>query len=123
MTVTTNATNMELRHTLMEFIEKEGRDNIYKVTIVGYRNPDFDIDLEGLAQVGNVVSVMDRTEPDYDFEELYERNKDNLLGMFIKNISTRMFSLQYSRRPYTMGLRRYLRLWRTNNDNKRYSID
>ena len=46
--------------------------------------PDFDIDLEGLAQVGNVVSVMDRTEPDYDFEELYERNKDNLLGMFIK---------------------------------------
>ena len=84
MTVTTNAPNMELRHTLMEFIEKEGRDNIYKVTIVGYRNPDFDIDLEGLAQVGNVVSVMDRTEPDYDFEELYERNKDNLLGMFIK---------------------------------------
>lgn len=49
MTVTTNATNMELRHTLMEFIEKEGRDNIYKVTIVGYRNPDFDIDLECLA--------------------------------------------------------------------------
>ena len=42
------------------------------------------VDLEGLAQVGNVVSVMDRTEPDYDFEELYERNKDNLLGMFIK---------------------------------------
>ena len=76
MTVTTNATNMELRHTLMEFIEKEGRDNIYKVTIVGYRNPDFDIDLEGLAQVGNVVSVTDR--------ELYERNKDNLLGMFIE---------------------------------------
>ena len=75
---------MELRHTLMEFIEKEGRDNIYKVTIVGYRNPDFDIDLEGLAQVGNVVSVTDRTEPDYDFEELYERNKDNLLGMFIE---------------------------------------
>lgn len=83
MTVSPNATNMELRHTLMEFIENEGKDNIYKVSIVGYRDPEFEIDVEGLANVGNVVSVTDRTEPDYDFEELYENNKDNLLGMFI----------------------------------------
>lgn len=82
--VAANDTNMSIRHELQEVIENEGSDNMYKITMTGYRDPDFEIDTYGINKIGNIVSVIDKTEPDYDFEELYDDNKNNLLGMFIK---------------------------------------
>ncbi len=83
-TVNPKITNMELRHRLKDAITESGEDNMYMIILDGYRNPDFEIypsDIEGL---GNIVSVQDETVPDFDFEELYEENKDNILGMFIQ---------------------------------------
>ena len=37
-------------------------------------------------QLGNVIEVVDQTVPDYDFNELYEENKNNLIGMYIDHI-------------------------------------
>lgn len=82
-TVTPTATNMEIRHRLGDIFEEKGRDNMYRITFNGYRDPDFEIDKEDIESVGNVVNVEDDTVPDYNFEELYEDNKDNILGMFI----------------------------------------
>jgi hypothetical protein len=56
---------------------------MFKINFTGYRDPDFEIDTEDIMQVGNVVSVTDESVPDFDFEELYEDNQDNILGMFI----------------------------------------
>ena len=60
--VTTTATNMEIRHRLT----------------------DFEINEKEIESVGNIVQIVDETVPDFDFQELYEDNHDNILGMFIK---------------------------------------
>lgn len=83
-TVTPNATNMEIRHKLVDLIDMQGKDNMYKIILDGYRDPDLNIDISEIEGIGNVVSVADNTVPDYDFEELYDDNKDNILGMYIK---------------------------------------
>lgn len=82
-TVTPTATNMEIRHRLSDILEEKGIGNMYRITFNGYRDPDFEIDEEEIELVGNVVAIKDETVPDYDFEELFEDNKDNILGMFI----------------------------------------
>lgn len=82
-TVTPTATNMEIRHRLSDILEEKGVDNMYRITFNGYRSPDFEINYEDIEAIGNVVSIEDVTVPDYDFDELYEDNKDNILGMFI----------------------------------------
>ncbi|MCR5704040.1 MAG: metallophosphoesterase [Eubacterium sp.] len=77
-------TSMELRHRLRDLIEEQGADNMYRIQIEGYRDPDFDVFLSGIEEIGNIVSIEDLSVPDFDFQELYEGNKDNILGMFIK---------------------------------------
>lgn len=83
-TVTPTVTNMEIRHRLTDIFKEKGIDNMYKITFNGYRDPDFNISFDEIEGVGNVVSMEDVTVPDYDFEEIYEDNKDNILGMFIE---------------------------------------
>lgn len=82
-TVTPNVTNMEIRHKLTDMIKDEGEENMFKVTIDGYRDPDFEINENDIKRAGNVVSVTDKTVPDFDFQELRDDNHDNILGMFI----------------------------------------
>lgn len=82
-TVTPNVTNMEIRHRLIELMNDEGEENMFKVTFDGYRDPDFELNVQDILRAGNIVSVTDNTVPDFDFEELREDNHDNILGMFI----------------------------------------
>ena len=82
-TVTPTVTNMEIRHRLLALMKENGEENMFKVTFDGYRDPDFEINAQDISQVGNIVSIDDKTVPDFDFEELYEDNHDNILGMFI----------------------------------------
>jgi DNA repair exonuclease SbcCD nuclease subunit len=82
-TVTPTATNMEIRHRLSDIFKERGLDNMYRITFNGYRDPEFNIYLEEIKDCGNIVSIIDETIPDFDFEELYQDNKDNILGMFI----------------------------------------
>lgn len=82
-TVTPTVTNMEIRHRLLELMKENGEENMFKVTFDGYRDPDFEINARDISQTGNIVSIDDKTVPDFDFEELYEDNHDNILGMFI----------------------------------------
>lgn len=83
-TVTPTVTNMEIRHRLGDILKQKGIDNMYRITFNGYRDPDFTISIDEIESIGNIVSVEDATVPDYDFEEIYEDNKDNILGMFIE---------------------------------------
>ena len=43
-------------------------------------------DKEQLKELGHVIEVYDQSIPDYDFDALYQENKDNLIGMFIERI-------------------------------------
>ena len=82
-TVTPNATNMEIRHRLSDIFNERGKDNMYRVTFNGYRDPEFEISIKDVMDCGNIVTVIDETIPDFDFEEMYADNKDNILGRFI----------------------------------------
>lgn len=82
-TVTPDSTNMEIKQRLEEVYEENGVDNMYRITFTGYRDPEFEIDEKEVERSGNVTGIIDQTVPDYDFQDLYEDNKDNILGLFI----------------------------------------
>ena len=80
-------TNLKLRHDIEAIIEERGVDDMYRIVIKGFRDPDFTVDKIALMDVGNIVDIKDKSEPDYDFDQLMIDNKDNILGMFIREFS------------------------------------
>lgn len=84
LTLTPTSTNMEIKERLQGMFKENGEDNMYRVTIGGYVDPEFVIDYQEIEKVGNIVTIIDETEPDYDFQEIYLDNKENILGLFIK---------------------------------------
>lgn len=78
-------TGHALRKKLSEEIEDRGREHIYKVILTGQRDPEIIFDTEFPASFGNIIEVTDNTVPAYQFAKLKERNRDNILGQFIKS--------------------------------------
>lgn len=81
--IDSDATLLDLKHKVSETVERHGSEHIYKFTIKGNRNPVFEIIFEDLASTCNLAEIVDKTIPDYDFEQIYSENKDNILGMFV----------------------------------------
>ena len=81
--IDSDATLLDLKHKVSETVERHGSEHIYKFTIKGKRNPVFEIIFEDLASTCNLAEIVDKTIPDYDFEQIYNENKDNILGMFV----------------------------------------
>lgn len=79
-------TNGKLSDMISEVITEEGENNIYSFTITGFRDEDIDFDLEPLYTLGNIVALQDITVRNYDFDQLYNDNKYNLIGLFIKEM-------------------------------------
>lgn len=67
-------------------MESAGMDNIFKVTVTGYRDPEIEVCPGDIYALARVVEVNDESRPDYDFDALYVQNKDNLIGMFIDRV-------------------------------------
>lgn len=76
-------TGHELRENIRQEIERRGTQHIYKIKLIGARDPEITFDLAQMDPYGNVVEVVDETSPAYDFNKLQEQNKDNILGQFI----------------------------------------
>lgn len=74
---------MELKRKVQDYVERHGNEHIYKFTIKGERNPLLDVEFDDLAGMCNLADVVDKTVPAYEFESIYEDNKDNILGMFV----------------------------------------
>ena len=80
-------TNQALLDRLEETILNRGSKNIFKVVLSGFRDADIEFIPEDIRKLGNVVSVQDQTVPDFDFQKIYEDNKDNIIGQFILKVS------------------------------------
>ena len=76
-----------LRNMIQKTIEENGKENIYKFLLKGYRDPEIRFDLTQMDVYGNIAEITDETKPAYDFEKLYEKNKDNLLGSYIASFA------------------------------------
>ena len=87
--IASNMTNSEVVNMIKQAIIEGGENNIFHVTIKGFRDADINFDKTEISLLGNVISVNDLSEPDFDFEKLYEQNKDNMIGMFIERFGDR----------------------------------
>lgn len=80
-------TNGEVKDIVQKRLSAEGEQNMFKLILTGYRDTDIIFDTEGLGEFGNVLDVVDETKPSYDFKVLYEQNRGNILGAFIRSYS------------------------------------
>lgn len=79
-------TNGSLREKVRQLTEEMGSQNMYKVYVDGFRDPDMEFQMEELSDCGNVVEAEDLTRPAYDFRRLWENNQNNLLGHYIESL-------------------------------------
>lgn len=85
LTVDIEMTHGALRGKIKEEIEQNGTAELYKIILEGQRDPEIVYDIEDLDYYGNIVEILDHTVPAYHYEQLYERNKENLLGRLIEH--------------------------------------
>ncbi len=83
--VTPDMTGFSVRGKIKEAIEARGIRHIYRVDVIGFRDPDRMFDLTNMDTYGNIVQISDQTKLSYDFEKLVRHNGDNLLGKYIRS--------------------------------------
>ncbi len=78
-------TNYELKDYLHDIRYDRGMQHMYQFELIGLRNPELFYDLEQVDTVGNIISIVDNTKPNYNLQKLESENKNNLLGVFIRS--------------------------------------
>lgn len=84
--VNRDMTGYELIERVREQMKERGAQNIYKITLQGFRDPEVQYNLEVVENSGNIVELIDATKPAYDFGKLYSQNQDNILGAYIESL-------------------------------------
>jgi len=67
-------------------IEKRGTSNIYRIRITGHKLPGCSFDLSDLKARYRIADVIDESEPQYDFEGLFEQHQQDMIGYFISTL-------------------------------------
>ena len=94
--VTKNMNGYQLRELIKQTIDQNGVHNIFKIRLVGYKDPDAYFDMDALDVYGNITAIEDHTKLAYDLEKIYQQNKDNILGELIGNLGkAREDSVEY----------------------------
>lgn len=83
-------TGRAVREKVAGVIRERGVQNIYKITLTGFREPEVEYDLSGMDVYGNIVELIDKTKPAYDYQKLMKQNEENLLGKFIMNMQKKL---------------------------------
>lgn len=69
------------------------REDIFKIELIGVRNSrvilDFEECRELLEDICKFVYFLDKTKLDYNVEQIYKDNKNNMIGMFIKEMKSK----------------------------------
>lgn len=79
-------TGFALKEEISREIMESGKDNMYKIILTGFHDPQIVFDLSGMDSYGNIVEIVDETVPAYNFERIMENNMDNILGCFIREL-------------------------------------
>ena len=80
--MTGNALKMELKRQ----IEETGIRHLYRIKMIGFRDPEILFDLEHMDIYGNIIDIVDETSPAYNFARLKEQNAGNILGKYIVSL-------------------------------------
>lgn len=81
---TPGMTDFAMQEQLARAISEQGRQNIYKVELAGYRDAGITYRTEQYASCGCVAEVLDLTEPDYDLEQLCALHQGDVIGRYIR---------------------------------------
>ncbi|MDO4344780.1 MAG: DNA repair exonuclease [Eubacteriales bacterium] len=79
-------TDSRMREILARKIAEYGSQNIYRVQLTGYRDPDVIFQTDAYGSFGNILEVDDATEPEYDFGELLARHETDVIGRYIQRL-------------------------------------
>lgn len=86
LNISTDTTNTELLMRISNEINKRGSNNIYKLKIKGTRDEEINFDLDVLYSRFKLLSIVDESEPDYDFTKLMIEHSSDMLGFFINEL-------------------------------------
>ncbi len=85
VTIDEDMTNYSLKDCLYNYRKTIGMQHMYHFILEGKRNTDVVFDLEQIDTVGNIISIIDQSKPNYNVEKLENENRNNLLGAYIKS--------------------------------------
>lgn len=103
--VNPSTTLLALQRVVIEKIEELGRHHMYKLIIEGFREEGIQYEVESLLRLGNISQVIDNSQPDYDLEEIYEENRNNMLGMYVKKFTEKEELTAMERKALHYGIR------------------
>lgn len=83
ITVDPEDTQLSVETEIRREIQESGRDNIFQIFLEGFRDPDLEFILPDLYKLGNIVEVLDDTQPDYDFQTIREKYEGSLIGEYV----------------------------------------
>ena len=106
--VTPDMTMRQLAESVKGLLGQCGRQNMFQIVIEGFRNVDFELDEGMLMRLGRVLSVRDHSVPDFDFQHLYEENQNNIIGMYIRQISEMDISDELKAKALGYGMKALL---------------
>lgn len=79
-------TNGQMHDLVKETLEQHKSTNIFIITLSGYKDPDIKFDTNTIYSFANVIEVIDSTKANYDFNQLFRDNKDNIIGSYISYV-------------------------------------
>lgn len=66
-------------------VMSRGKENLYRITLSGQRNPSVHFDTDLIQSVGMILDVKDESVPALHLEELKERCRGRLIGRYIES--------------------------------------
>lgn len=84
LTVEPETTDYQVRAWVRDQIIRLGDQNLYRICLRGFRNPDTVFCTEAYKALGCVVEAEDQTKPYYDLERLKLQHGDDLVGRYIR---------------------------------------
>lgn len=100
LTVDESTTQYSLEEALRNEVMKKGGRNIYRIIIQGNMLPDQVILTERLRGLGNIVEIMDESQPAYQLETLYKKHRGTLIGDYIESFSGKNLSVVETKALY-----------------------
>jgi DNA repair exonuclease SbcCD nuclease subunit len=82
--VATTTTNAELLERIGAEIRHRGTNHIYRLRLKGKRDPDITFDLESLSHRLQIIDIIDESEPQYDFSQLFAEHPSDMIGFYIR---------------------------------------
>ena len=83
--VNENMTHQGITSMIKDSINERGVENMYKIRLTGKRDPETEFNTYYMNPYGNIVEIEDATSVAYDYEEIYYKNKDNIIGKYIES--------------------------------------